>query len=64
MKLLQGVREVFEMLDEKDASKGGDAPSGTGLPRPEGKIVLIGRGLDGEAFRSSLYGTLGVQPLG
>ncbi|KAJ9669850.1 hypothetical protein H2201_000236 [Coniosporium apollinis] len=61
VKLLQGVREVFEMLDEKDASKGEDASKGTGLPRPEGKTVLIGRGLDEEAFRSSLYGTLGVQ---
>jgi G3E family GTPase len=54
IKLLQGVREVFELIDEKEgASSGhGDAPPVEG--RPTGKIVLIGRGLDKEAFSRSL----------
>jgi G3E family GTPase len=55
VKILQGVREVFEMLDETDAAKDGGSDGTT-----EGKLVLIGRGLDAGAFRGSLLET--IQP--
>lgn len=52
LKLLQGVREVFELIDEKErvVTQNGDAAAG----KLGGKIVLIGRGLDEEAFCKSL----------
>jgi len=54
MKLLQGVREIFELIDEKEeaSSRKGDAAPVEG--RLGGKIVLIGRGLNEEAFSRSL----------
>ncbi|KAL9067740.1 MAG: hypothetical protein Q9157_006713, partial [Trypethelium eluteriae] len=43
-KMLQGVREVFEMLDAKDGS-GVSKARGSSSAENGGKIVLIGRGL-------------------
>ncbi|KAK7539812.1 CobW/HypB/UreG, nucleotide-binding domain-containing protein [Phyllosticta citribraziliensis] len=55
LKLIQGVREVFEILDAKD-SPGDAAPAS----QSGGKIVLIGRGVDAEVFGCSLRRALGV----
>ncbi|KAK8173133.1 CobW/HypB/UreG [Phyllosticta citrichinensis] len=55
LKLIQGVREVFEILDAKD-SPGDAAPAS----QSGGKIVLIGRGVDAEVFGRSLRRALGV----
>lgn len=49
VKLLQGVREVFEVLDSSDRS----SPSESGK-EAVGKIVLIGRDIDREALQRSL----------
>lgn len=46
--MVQGVREVFEIVDLDGGGGGG-----------EGKLVLIGRGLDGGAFGGSLRAWLG-----
>lgn len=50
VKLLQGVREVFELIDEAGSPRGSEGD------RMEvyGKIVLIGRGLGEKAFKESL----------
>ncbi|KAF2836089.1 cobW-domain-containing protein [Patellaria atrata CBS 101060] len=49
-KLIQGVREVFEIVDERDSSQ---------ASRPtRGKIVVIGRGLVEEAWNMSLMRSL------
>ncbi|PHH72278.1 hypothetical protein CDD82_6052 [Ophiocordyceps australis] len=50
-KLLQGVREVFELTD---------APDGDAVSWNEGKIVLIGRGVAQMGFEDSFRKTLGV----
>ncbi|KAF1987505.1 vitamin b12 biosynthesis, cobw-like protein [Aulographum hederae CBS 113979] len=51
VKLLQGVRETFEMIDAKDgASSGGETAAGA----EQGKLILIGRGLDQERFQENL----------
>lgn len=52
LKLVQGVREVFEILDAKDSPAGGQG-AGTGVNQG-GKVVLIGRGVDEERFGQSL----------
>ena len=43
VKLLQGVREVFEFVDTDSRDEGG-----------VGKIVLIGKGVDKRALQASL----------
>lgn len=43
MKLLQGVREIFELID---------APAGADISSTEGKIILIGRGVKDIDFES------------
>ena len=48
-KLLQGVREIYELTDAADAAGAGSAKA----PR-DGKIVVIGRGLDQESWQKSL----------
>jgi len=48
LKLIQGVREVFEILDEKERI---NAP---GVSVQHGKIVLIGRGLKEEEFQQDV----------
>ncbi|KAK7523781.1 CobW/HypB/UreG [Phyllosticta citriasiana] len=58
LKLIQGVREVFEILDAKDSPPAG---SGDGSAQGQsGKIVLIGRSVDADVFGRSLMRTLGV----
>jgi G3E family GTPase len=47
--LLQGVRNLYELNEAKEAARDGD----------EAKLVLIGRGVGQEAFRQSLVQTLG-----
>lgn len=49
VKLLQGVREIFEIMD---------APNGAEITSTEGKIILIGRGVQGIDFESSLRQTI------
>lgn len=51
IKLLQGVREVFEFIDAADASSSGD---GSASDRGNGKIVFIGRNLVPAALQKSL----------
>jgi G3E family GTPase len=58
LKLLQGVREVFELIDEKDGASGRNGEAALVEGTAEGKIVLIGRGLDEVAFGSSLKSCL------
>lgn len=43
VKLLQGVREIFELID---------APNGANISSTEGKIILIGRGVKDIDFES------------
>ncbi|TDZ61055.1 COBW domain-containing protein 2 [Colletotrichum trifolii] len=51
VKLIQGVREIFEILDSPDQSR-----EATGSR--QGKIILIGRHLQGVDFEKSLMATL------
>jgi beta-phosphoglucomutase-like phosphatase (HAD superfamily) len=57
IKLVQGVREVFELLDEKDGAVGAASASGSEV-QAESKLVLIGRGLDTNAFTKSFFSFL------
>lgn len=50
-KILQGVREIFEILESPEASGERD-------PSRQGKIILIGRYLDGIDFDASLASEL------
>ncbi|KAH0536142.1 hypothetical protein FGG08_006964 [Glutinoglossum americanum] len=62
-KMVQGVREVFEILDTSDRSTQTKPDSGQVSSCPQkpdmGKIVLIGRGLDGRNWGASLTTTIG-----
>ncbi|KAM0484171.1 hypothetical protein ACHAPX_001590 [Trichoderma viride] len=49
VKLLQGVREIFEIMD---------APNGAEITATEGKIILIGRGVQGIDFGSNFRQTI------
>jgi hypothetical protein len=49
-KIVQGVREIFEIFDSPDPS-----PGATG-----GKIVLIGRGLPSIDFQQSFLGAIRI----
>ncbi|KAM0261655.1 hypothetical protein ACHAQJ_002106 [Trichoderma viride] len=49
VKLLQGVREIFELID---------APNGAEIFSTEGKIILIGRGVQGVDFESNFRQTI------
>ena len=51
--ITQGVRNLYETNEMEDVAKDG---SGNG----EAKLVLIGKGVDQEGFRKSLYDTLGL----
>ena len=53
--MIQGVREVFDIVD-LDGGRG--AGKGDGMEEEAGKLVLIGRGLDEEAFGESLRACL------
>ncbi|QDS69371.1 hypothetical protein FKW77_004363 [Venturia effusa] len=53
MKLLQGVREVFELFDERESGTRSGEVAGANC-KADGKLVLIGRGLDEEPFSTSL----------
>ena len=50
VKMVQGVREVFEIVDLKDSS----TRSQVEAPTFEGKLILIGRGLAGQPWDLSL----------
>lgn len=64
--MIQGVREVFEIVDLDGGGREGEGKgegTGGGVQRQageEGKLVLIGRGLDEGAFGRSLRGCLEV----
>ena len=49
VKIVQGVRDVFEILD---------APNASSSSNTEGKLVLIGKGLSGKPFRESFLATI------
>lgn len=51
--MIQGVRDVFEMIDQGGGGSGSD-----GLGKRKGKIVLIGKGLVGLPFQESLLESL------
>ena len=56
--MIQGVREVFEIVDlDRGGSDGRSGAKGM-ESRAEGKLVLIGRGLDEVAFGGSLRASL------
>lgn len=52
VKMVQGVREVFEIFDGEGTS------IQNGTPQQVGKIVLIGRGVQGIDFQQSLLDAL------
>lgn len=53
--MVQGVREVFEIVDMEEG--GGEMQQrGDNM----GKLVLIGRGIDGEELERSLMGALEI----
>lgn len=65
--MLQGVREVFELADARDGVGSGGAGAGGseegvgvngGKESVEGKIVVIGRGLERRVWQESLRGFL------
>lgn len=61
--MIQGVREVFEIVDI-EGSVGGNANDGGGRVQERkdlgsGKLVLIGRGLDESVFGENLALCLG-----
>lgn len=58
LKLLQGVREVFELIDEKEGVSAQNGEAAAINSKAGGKIVLIGRGLDEETFSKSLASSL------
>lgn len=49
VKLLQGVREIFEFIDSKDVDGGSGAGGAS-----NGKIIVIGRNVRGDALQRSL----------
>lgn len=58
LKLLQGVREVFELLDAADVSGNDKSPASQSRTGEGGKIVLIGRGIVTATFEHSLQDAL------
>lgn len=57
MKMIQGVREVFEIVDLEVGQRGAGAGAGAGSGSQGvrvGKMVLIGRGVNELAFSRSL----------
>ncbi|KAF2489543.1 cobW-domain-containing protein [Lophium mytilinum] len=54
VKLLQGVREVFEFLDESNSARSKEPTEADAPSSAVGKIVVIGRGIDQDSFRLSL----------
>jgi G3E family GTPase len=53
VKLIQGVREVFEIFDSAESSSSSRHDVGS-----EGKLVLIGRGISDEEFQKSIRHSL------
>lgn len=60
LKLIQGVREVFEILDARDSPSSGQQKV-SGNVEQGGKVVLIGRGVESELFGRSLRKVLDAQ---
>jgi G3E family GTPase len=60
VKILQGVREVFEILDAKDVANGSSQGGAAAAAAAQGKLVLIGRGLHEERLRTSIQRSLGI----
>lgn len=52
--LIQGVRDVFEMIDQGVEGRGSES-----VEKRTGKIVLIGKGLVGLPFQENLLDSLG-----
>jgi len=49
VKIIQGVREIFEIIDGGSV----EFPPGADATFPTGKVVLIGRGIHGVDFEKS-----------
>jgi G3E family GTPase len=58
VRLIQGVRDVFEILEDKNSADYQESIEQHSLSYP-GKLVLIGRGIDDLAFQDSWTGFLG-----
>jgi len=65
-KLIQGVREVFEMFDERESPEDKATKHSVTLSQrqTDGKLVLVGRGLDEETFSKSLKISLESRQIG
>ena len=58
-KMIQGVREVFEIVDiESNARSQGN--QGESVDKQGGKLVLIGRGMSGLPVEASLRSVLEI----
>tara|TARA_R110002060_G_scaffold43662_2_gene55026 strand:+ start:395 stop:742 length:348 start_codon:yes stop_codon:yes gene_type:complete len=55
VKIVQGVRDVFDIVDAPIANRSTETASNS-----EGKVVLIGRNIVGKPFGESLINTIGV----
>lgn len=55
VKMIQGVRDVFDMVDLDESAPNQQDETG----RREGKLVLIGRGFSDLPVEESLLGSLG-----
>ncbi|MCJ1251733.1 hypothetical protein MMC30_008970 [Trapelia coarctata] len=59
VKMVQGVREVFEVTDLDVSKKGNVEPSSGFAEAVKGKLVLIGRGVAGQPWQDSLNAAIG-----
>jgi len=58
IKMIQGVREVFEIVDVSETPEENDSPGRGKGGTESGKIVLIGRSVQGLPWADSLHGAL------
>ena len=54
VKMVQGVREVFEVSDLDNCNHGSESSKSGFAEAVKGKLVLIGRGLAGQPWQDSL----------
>ena len=61
-RIIQGVREIFEMIDSRDAAAAAesnpDPPPERDSVARRGKLVVIGRGLKADLWQQSLDAAL------
>ncbi len=61
MKMIQGVRDVFEIVDMDVEGFGSGFGGRSGRGTTTGKLVLIGRGMDEGAYGESIRWQLEIQ---